>query len=51
MRKLFAALLVATVLLGVGGTALAENGSIWPWNTVKSFNQIRAMENPSIWPF
>ncbi|HWI63050.1 MAG TPA: hypothetical protein VNT75_14475 [Symbiobacteriaceae bacterium] len=50
MRKVFAVLVVTAALLGVVGTAFAENGSIWPLSSTKA-TKVRLMESGSIWPF
>lgn len=53
MRKTFAILVMAAVLLGAVGTAFAENGIIWPFGSTKSASstKIRLMEDKTIWPF
>lgn len=45
MRKLFSLLVLAALVLGVAGTALAENGTINP------FGQTRTMEHGPIRPW
>jgi len=50
MRKMFAVLVVSAVLLGVVGTAFAENGSIWLTRSTRSA-KVKIMENGSIWPW
>lgn len=47
MRKVIGLALAALLVLGVVGTALAENGTIQPFKTGRA----RAMENGPIWPW
>ena len=48
MRKIFAVLVVTAVLLGVVGTAAAENKIIWPFAKAP---KVGTLENKIIWPF